>query len=84
MLYNYPGSFRVSTDPSRVEDLQEPLQLANIKNYKKLDRGARMIITETIFVLPSWQEERQITRAPAREKKQRESINQNLFNQAAT
>ena len=42
-----------------------------------------MIITETIFVLPSWQEERQITRAPAREKKQRESINQNLFNQAA-
>ena len=43
-----------------------------------------MIITETIFVLPSWQEESQITRAPAREKKQRESINQNLFNQAAT
>ena len=43
-----------------------------------------MIITETIFVLPSWQEGSQITRAPAREKKQRESINQNLFNQAAT
>ena len=43
-----------------------------------------MIITETIFVLPSWQEESQITRAPAREKKQRESINQNLFNQAVT
>ena len=30
-----------------------------------------MIITETIFVLPSWQEGSQIARAPAREKKQK-------------
>ena len=25
MLLNYPGTFRISTDPSRVGDLQEPL-----------------------------------------------------------